>query len=178
MVNLPRSGEPSGTRIREPSLTRFGTLFRDAAAGACARSTDGLAINRYAPIPAPAASTTSSTTTPRRTRLRLDVSCRLSDVSNCVVLGISNKQIVPRRWLSSAAAMVSSRASNRRPLSAAADQAEGGARARKRKCGDATGIIRVFAANRTRVATAGIGNAGAAAGLTELANAMTAQMTQ
>jgi hypothetical protein len=36
----------------------------------------------------------------------------------------------------------------------------------------------VFAANRTRVATAGIGNAGTAAGLTELANAMTAQMTQ
>jgi hypothetical protein len=35
-----------------------------------------------------------------------------------------------------------------------------------------------FAANRTRVATAGLGNAGVAAGLTELATAITAQTTQ
>jgi len=39
-------------------------------------------------------------------------------------------------------------------------------------------MILAFAANRTRTATAGLGKAGAAAGLTELARAMTAQMAQ
>lgn len=64
-----------------------------------------------------------------------------------------------------------------RPVSAD-DQARGGARAWKRRCGDVEERTSAFAQKCTRILPTGIGDAGAAAGMTEPARVMTAQMTQ
>jgi hypothetical protein len=61
---------------------------------------------------------------------------------------------------------------------AAKDQTSGGARAWKRRCGEIAASTSAFAQNRTAMLPAGWGDAGAAAGLTELAKTMTAQMAQ
>ena len=75
--------------------------------------------------------------------------------------------------------MVSRRAFGQCPEPAnSVDQAKGGARAWKRRCGTAAGMISAFFSNRSRGTTAGIGNVGAAAGRMELAKTMTAQMAQ
>ena len=64
-----------------------------------------------------------------------------------------------------------------RPVSAQ-DQAKGGARAWKRWRVDAVGKISASAQNRTAMLPVSIGDAGAAACVTELAKTMTAQMGQ
>lgn len=61
---------------------------------------------------------------------------------------------------------------------AAKDQTSGGARAWKRRCGEAAENTAAAAQNRTAMLPTGIGDRGAAAGRTELAKTMTAQMAQ
>ena len=74
--------------------------------------------------------------------------------------------------------MVSSRAGGRRPAGKSRYQARGGARAWKRRCGEDAEKTSACTQNRTPIFPAGRGDEGAAAGLTELARTITAQMAQ